>query len=134
MRRKRRGRVAQTYRQTTRPGESAEPQHEISMKAHTPTELTQWKCHLPRLLIEIASNPECAALVTPLNILREIIVEVAQRAAELNDPQLSALMCRLALYDQSDPESTHYDRDMTAETIRLGNEARVALAATKEQN
>jgi hypothetical protein len=45
----------------------------------------------------------------PIQIFANILGEVASRAAELNDPQLNVLMCRLALYSMSDPESPDYD-------------------------
>jgi len=81
----------------------------------------QWRAHLPRLIEEIANNPQCSALVIPLRITREIIDRVAQRAIELNDPQLNALMCRLTLYEQSDPYSPHYNKEVTDKTILEGN-------------
>jgi len=37
-----------------------------------------------------------------------ILQEVAARSLELNDPLLTALMCRLALYEQADPYSKEY--------------------------
>jgi hypothetical protein len=48
------------------------------------------------------------------------LVEVAACAAELNDPYLDALMCRLQLYLQSDPENKEYDPKATNETIQNG--------------
>lgn len=70
---------------------------------------TMWKAHLPRLFEEILANPSCGILRQPLLITNAILKEVAERAIELNDPKLHALMLRLALYEQGDPHSAAYD-------------------------
>lgn len=71
----------------------------------------KWRVNTVTLLHEIAVNPALSAAITPLQILQNILGEVALRASELNDPKLNALMMRLALYEISDPEQPQYDAD-----------------------
>lgn len=68
-----------------------------------------WKVHTPNLLKEIMNNPGSSILYNPIIIFRSLIEAVAQRAIELNDEKLNALMCMLTLYEQSDPSSKDYD-------------------------
>ena len=54
------------------------------------------------LLTEIADaglERNMGVLKIPLNIFKNLLGEVAQRAIILNDPELNILMLRLALYD-----------------------------------
>lgn len=54
------------------------------------------------LLTEIADaglDRNMGVLKIPLNIFKNLLGEVAQRATILNDPELNILMLRLALYD-----------------------------------
>lgn len=63
-----------------------------------------WRVNTPALLAEIyKSNPTTSVLRIPLQAFANILAEVADRASELNDPKLNALMCRLALYAVADP-------------------------------
>ena len=71
-----------------------------------------WRCHTPRLLEEILVNPGTSTLKQPLIIFRSILVEVAQRAIELNDDKLNLLMLRLTLYSCGDPLCEDYDPDI----------------------
>lgn len=73
--------------------------------------LTQldWRVHTPNLLKEILENKSCWILAQPLKILGDILYEVGERAAQLNDPELNKLMLRLTIYSASDPESPDYD-------------------------
>jgi hypothetical protein len=49
----------------------------------------------------------------PMNIFRTILAQLGERAAEINDPVLNALCCRLALYAQSDPyDKENYDAEV----------------------
>ena len=77
----------------------------------------QWKVNTPQLLREILVNNQTQILARPLQIFAGILGQVASRASELNDPELNALMCRLALYEISDPYSKEFDKDLTAKTI-----------------
>lgn len=54
------------------------------------------------LLTEIADaglDRRMGVLKIPLNIFKNILGEVAERAIQLNDPQLNILMLKLALYE-----------------------------------
>lgn len=69
----------------------------------------KWRVNTVTLLHELAGNAEISVAVIPLQILQNTLGEVAQRAAELNDPKLNTLMMRLALYEISDPTQPQYD-------------------------
>lgn len=71
--------------------------------------MLNWKCHTPNLLKEILTNHNMGILATPLMIFRKILVEVAERAIDLDDDKLNLLMCRLTLYSCADPELDDYD-------------------------
>ncbi len=53
----------------------------------------------------------------PVQMLGRLLALVANRAIELDDPELNALMCRMALYTIADPESEDYDRDAVNEIL-----------------
>lgn len=70
-----------------------------------------WKVHTPNLLKEIVNfNPTMAVMGTPISILGTVLFALADRARELNDPELNSLLCRLTLVTQADPESPDYDK------------------------
>lgn len=78
----------------------------------------KWRVHLPNLLKEIndmnaTSNP----LKQPIHILRDILIGLAERCSHLNDPVLNAHMCRLALYEVSDPESAEFDKSIVKKIL-----------------
>jgi hypothetical protein len=85
------------------------------------SESLRWKCHTPNLLKEIGDCTNQPILTMPLTIFRSLLVLVAQRASELNDPQLNDLMMRLTLYEAADPESEGYDPALVEEVQRLAN-------------
>ena len=64
-----------------------------------------FKCDTPALLQEIMTgvidNPKSGASVLkiPLQILNNYLGQVAQRAAEIDDPQLNILMLEMKLYE-----------------------------------
>ena len=72
-----------------------------------------WRCHTPHLLERYMENHGAAVLHNPTKIFMSLLREVAERAAELGDPELLSLMCRLTLFDEADPESRHYDEEKT---------------------
>jgi len=76
-----------------------------------------WKVNTPQLLKEILENNETQILRVPLSVFGHLLSEVGERASELNDPKLNALMCRLAIYEVSDPYSENYNEKLTTETI-----------------
>ena len=62
----------------------------------------KWRVHTTNLLHEIADcglSPRMGIYFQPLNIFKNLLAEVAQRATELNDPELNILMLRLTLYE-----------------------------------
>ena len=81
----------------------------MTEQIETPTGALVWKVHTPGLLKEILNNPGTGILTQPLRIFSDILAEVAQRAIELKDRELMALMCRLALFEESDPYSAKSD-------------------------
>jgi hypothetical protein len=81
-------------------------------------ETLQWRVHVPNLLSEIMSNHGMGILSKPLTIFGRILAEVGDRAIELNDPELNALMCRLTIFTVSDPLSPDYQPDEVSELIR----------------
>jgi hypothetical protein len=82
---------------------------------------TAWKVNTPGLLKEIVNNnPSAVGLSTPIQIFAGLLGEVATRASELNDDKMNALMCRLALYEISDPYSKEYDEKLTKSIIKKG--------------
>jgi hypothetical protein len=60
----------------------------------------KWRVDTPALLKEMVDgNPSGGILVQPVNIFRQILTSLAERAIELDDPALNVLMLRLALYE-----------------------------------
>lgn len=56
-------------------------------------------------------------MFVPANTLRLYLIQIAQRAAELNDPKLNAIMCQMALYSVADPYSPEFDKEITRKVI-----------------
>jgi len=77
-----------------------------------------WKVNTVSLLKEILNNnPGMGTMSQPIQIFANILYEVATRANELQDPKLTALMCRLCLFEESDPYSPNYDGALTNKVI-----------------
>ena len=75
-----------------------------------PGKSLKWRVNTVGLLTEIIEhNPSLNVLHKPINIFKDILGEVAQRATEINDPKLNCLMIRLSLYDVSDPNNPEYN-------------------------
>lgn len=90
-----------------------------------------FKAHLPALLVEIATNPECAALVSPLGIIQDLLGKLAQRAAEINDPRLNLCCADLTLFGEVDPyDKESYDPKAYG---RIKKAARAAIAKATGQ-
>ncbi len=92
----------------------------VATKKLVDEETLRWKVNTPQLLKEILGNNGMAILFQPINIYKDLLEELAERASELNDPKLNAIMCRMALYEVSDPYSKDYDAELTNKTIELG--------------
>ena len=82
-----------------------------------------WRCHTSNLLEEILNNPGTGILRAPLVIFSRLLAQVAERAAELNDPRLNELMVRLTLYELADPERPDYDKEAVEKLLNWRNEA-----------
>jgi len=84
-------------------------------------EVLQWRVNMPHLYKELIDNvPQAACMRQPFQILMGIMVELGERAAELNDDQLNALMCRLSIYSIADPYSPDSDKELTKQIIEKG--------------
>lgn len=82
-----------------------------------------WRVNTPGLLREILdANPTASILEKPLNIFGKLLAAVGERAAELSDPKLNALMCRLAIYSISDPNSPDYNEEVVMRIIAEGQQ------------
>lgn len=81
----------------------------------------QWRVHTYRLLKEIVENSQQPVLRQPLNIFARLLAKVGERAIELNDPKLNALMCRLTIYTVADPESPDYDPEIVERVMQSAN-------------
>lgn len=79
-----------------------------------------WRVNTAGLLSEIQNCGGAAILDKPINIFGKLLFSVGERAAQLNDPELNALMCRLAIYSISDPYSEDHDAELTSEIIKEG--------------
>jgi hypothetical protein len=81
------------------------------------TTKAKWRVNTPQLLKEVLMNQGSDILNKPIQIFASLLEGVADRASELNDPKLNALMCRLALYAESDPYNSEYNEKKTNEVI-----------------
>ena len=79
-----------------------------------------WKVNTVGLLSEIQNAGGAAILDKPIHIFGSLLFSVGLRAAQLNDPELNALMCRLAIYSIADPNTDDYDAKLTAKLIKEG--------------
>jgi hypothetical protein len=76
-----------------------------------------WKVNTPSLLRELVTVNNLGQGSVAVRILGLLLAEITERAIELNDPKLNALMCRASLYEESDPYSPSYDKQQIEETI-----------------
>lgn len=80
-----------------------------------------WRVNTAALFKEIIEyNQGMGCFFQPINILKGLLAQVAERASQLNDPIMNELMCRLAFYEISDPYNPAYDKSITDETILKG--------------
>ncbi len=84
-----------------------------------------WRVHTANLMSEIMNNPETGILHVSIQIFSQLLCEVGERAAELHDPVLNALMMRLTIYEQADPTSKDYRPELYEEVLQ---EAAIARA------
>lgn len=63
-----------------------------------------------------------AIMSQPINVFATLLYQVGEIARELNDDKLNALMIRLTIYEQADPESPLYDKEMCKEVMKRAYE------------
>jgi len=80
-------------------------------------EQLEWKVATYDLFKEILINKDCAVLRIPLNVLLSLLRQVAQRAIELDDPQLNGLMLRLGLYSISNPSDPEFNPELVEKCL-----------------
>ena len=71
-----------------------------------------WKVCTAGLMKEILTNVDKrsqSALRDPILIFTNLLIQVGQRAAELNDPEMNKLMLRLCIYSVADPNDPDYN-------------------------
>jgi hypothetical protein len=76
-----------------------------------------WKIHTSSLLQEALLNPGTSILSKPFNILGKVLFVLADRARELNDPELNSILLRLTLYQEADPENENYKPEVVEEYL-----------------
>lgn len=81
----------------------------------------QWRVHTENLLKEITKNmgKNGQAVAVPLQILSNLLYQVGERAIELNDEKLNALMIRLTIYSVADPDSPDFDQSVVDKYLSL---------------
>ena len=86
------------------------------MPKHSP--LTCWKVHVKSLFEEVVKGSGQPIYKLPLHMTYGLLLEVAEAASRINDPELNALMCRLTLYAIADPyDKEHYDPKRMARVL-----------------
>jgi hypothetical protein len=84
----------------------------------------RWKVHTPNLLKEMMSSCQADVLAQPVRIFGLLLFAVVERAAEINDPVLNDLMCRLTFYSIADPMSEDYDRELVGNIRELAEKVK----------
>lgn len=92
---------------------------------NTNKDLLVWRCNTAAMLKEIINNnKDLGILKIPFKIFGDMLYELGEISARINDPELNSMMCRLAIYDQSDPYSPNYDPELVSNTIISGGNAK----------
>ena len=79
-----------------------------------------WKVCTSGLMKEILTNVDKkgqSALRDPIIIFANLLIQVGQRATELNDPELNKLMIRLCIYSISDPNDPEYNPELVSKIL-----------------
>ncbi len=86
------------------------------MNTQNDTDLIRWRFHFANFHKElIENNSQNWIFQQPMNVLKNKLVQIAERAAEIKDPVLLDLCASLALYEFSDPRSKDYDEEFCNE-------------------
>jgi len=62
-------------------------------------------------------NHSMSVFKIPANVFKDLLVQIAYRASQLNDDNLNALMAQLALYAVADPYDENYNEKICQELI-----------------
>lgn len=81
----------------------------------------QFDANLPGLLDEILCNNGTSILKMPIQIVKCILVELAELAVEIDDPRLHKLMLRLGLYECTAAERVARIKELDGEIREAGN-------------
>ncbi len=83
-----------------------------------------FRVNVPSFLNEIADSAlprTMGILKIPLNVFRLKLIKLAERASELNDPELNKIMAEMALYAVADPyDKDNYDAKICKELLKTG--------------
>lgn len=90
-------------------------------------DFNSWHAHTYHLLNEIVENSNQPALCKPLQIFSRLLALVGERAVQLDDPIMNALMCQLTIYTVADPESPDYDPELVEQVYAEARKLREAL-------
>lgn len=74
-----------------------------------------WKVQTAKLLKEIVDcgiPQTMGVMYAPMNIFRTKLIELAELAKEINDPRLSLWCCEMTLFEQANPDSKDYDKNI----------------------
>lgn len=85
------------------------------------TNVPAFTSNIKRLFREILTNPNCQYLEKSLLLSFNLLHRVSERAAQINDPELNALMCCLALYRVADESDPDYDPQAAAAIIQTAS-------------
>lgn len=81
----------------------------------------EWRVNLPQFLKEVFDHypsEQGGIFISPVRILQGLLIELTERASEINDPVLNALMCRLSLYAEADPyDKINYNHEILSKTL-----------------
>lgn len=93
------------------------------MSNHVTDDLS-WKVNTAGLLDEVIKGSGQYIYRVPIILLKRLLGQVAERASQLNDDEMNALMCKLSLYDISDGyDKENYNPKLARQVIRLGGTA-----------
>jgi hypothetical protein len=85
----------------------------------TMTKHLKWKVAIQPLFEEVILNKENECFKIPFRIILDLLRQVGERATELNDPKLNALMLRLGLYSISNPKDHEYDPELVTNVLYM---------------
>lgn len=79
-----------------------------------------WRVNTPQLLKEILVNSQVATLSKPITIFSRLLAQISEVSIKLHSPALAYIMCKLAMYEESDPYSKEFSQDKVDMAIDIG--------------